>query len=189
MRKAFEHFRRWGLRSHSSFLLLLVLVAVGDSAYAETRQRIDYSTVWLGIDQYKTDAELFTTPTDDNIDQVSPIFWVKVSQTVRSLINGKVKSEIISIREFPTIEYRKILRQLKSVRNLNSSTVYRELNLCDSAGHVVRLDRRTQSVIDICGPDPGDLNRVDGRMMVAVGMLKMLVRKTIRHPDTRYRRR
>jgi len=88
--KTFRHIPR-RIRCVCCALVLLVAAVADSSACAETRQRIDYSTAWLGIDQYETDAELFTTPTEDNSVQVSPVFRVKVSQTVRSLPNGNVK--------------------------------------------------------------------------------------------------
>lgn len=102
-------------------LFALSIVLAPCTAFSETQQRIDFgiSTGGLFTDRTDTNAELFTSNSEDNSQEL-PIFWVKVAQTVRSVSNAQVKSEIISIREFPTIEYRKVLRQLRSVGNLDS---------------------------------------------------------------------
>lgn len=169
-----------------------VLTLATNVAFSETQQRIDYHVNYSSFDpavgQYEIFAELFTTKTDDTVDPISPIFWVKVSENRRSAANGNV-SEVISIREFPTTEYRRVLNQLKSVPNISEPRVYRRLFLADGGGYTVRFDKNTQLILDLGGPAPDNIEKVDSRMLTASRMLRVLIRKTIRNPDTSYRRR
>lgn len=183
----------WWVKLFSLFLCSVVVAVAADPANAGTQQRIDYTYNTGSFSgeggSSRIHVELFLTRKDDNSTQDPNIFWVKVSDRFRPQQANATVTETISIREFPVIEYLNVLRQLRLVENFDASTVYRRLFLCDSGGYSIRFDRNSQLVIDICGPAPAGMGKVDRNMFNAQRLMNVLLRKTVRNPDTRYIRR
>jgi len=135
-------------------LAISMVFATTGYVKADTRAHVEYEySTPLNPESPIVQADLII---DRFQDGGGTSFWLRVRQTVTRAGAGADEAtidEVVSIRDFPVAEYRKIIGHLRKVQNW--TTDVSGVEFCDSRYRTISLNRKTLNVGDLCLPDGG----------------------------------